>query len=364
MKKKQGKLYALPAGQGDCLLFQFENEAGVFKHILIDGGNRNKLEFNKLKKIILEILKEGGDGNLDLVIVTHSDDDHISGILKMLGDDQINPKIKEIWFNAEKTISSFFNTEFCKSQSYKIIKTEIGVSKSSRNQDNDLYNILENDSRWSQELISVGKEYSIDNLQIKVLSPTLEKLKILNDYWPKQNLKAKKNIQKSSAKKGFDYELTYDQYLKNTPEFEEDSTPVNGGSIALLLNWGDKKFLLLSDAHPSIVVSSLKTLVEGDELIIDVLKVSHHGSVKNTNDELVNLISCEDFIISANANTNHFHPDKKALCCILKNNGLENTKFYFTNDNSNLRKIFKNEKKVNVIFPEDIERGVCLTYEY
>lgn len=364
MTLKKGKLYALPAGQGDCLIFQFQNENGVYKHILVDGGNKSKFEFKKLKKTILKILKEGNNGDLDLVIVTHSDDDHISGILRILGDTELNPKVKDIWFNAEKTISNFFETEYCESQKYQIIEDISGVSKSSRQQDNDLYDLLESDTRWKKELIYSGKEYFLDNLKIKIISPSINKLKKLNEYWPKQKLKPKINIYKSSSKNKFDYDITYEDFLKNTPKFKEDESPVNGGSIALILEWGNSKFLLLSDAHPSVIVENLKLINNEDKLKIDVTKISHHGSEKNTNDELINILDCENFIVSANANRSHFHPDKAALCRILKNNGLEKTKFYFTHDNEDLRKIFILEKEVNAIFPKDKDMGVCLAYEY
>lgn len=364
MKKKQGKLYALPAGQGDCMLFQFENDGGNFKHILIDGGNRTSLDFINLKKTILQILKEGGDGNIDLLIVTHSDDDHISGVLKMLADDELDKKIKRIWFNGEKNISDYFKTDFNNTQKYQIRKVVKGISKSSRSQDYDLYKLLENDSRWNKELVYFGREEIIDNLKIKVISPTIEKLKILNEYWPKMKLTRKRQIEKSSSKKSFDYDLIYEDFLKNVPAFKEDTAAVNGGSIALLLEWGDKNFLLLSDAHPSIIVESLNELNGGEKVKIDAVKVSHHGSCKNTSDELLNLIECEKFIISANANRTHYHPDKEALCRILMNNGLENTKFFFTCHNRELESIFQTEPDVNVIFPIDKERGVCLVYEY
>ncbi|MBU3118692.1 hypothetical protein KPE71_00230 [Acinetobacter soli] len=355
------KLYALPAREGDCLLFQFQNDDGQYRHILIDGGNRTQLDFNNLKKAILEILKDGGDGQIDLAIVTHSDDDHISGILKLLGDSQLNQLVKRIWFNAEKTINSFFETNKALTQKYKVISAKSRTAKSSRIQDNDLYSILDQDERWQKELVKVGISERIDNLEITVISPSIEKLEKLNSYWPTQ----KQRTVKSSGKKGFDYDVPYQEFENKMPKFEEDSSPVNGASIALLLEWKSKKFLLLSDAHPSVIVNSLKEKY-GDSLPIDVevLKISHHGSSKNTNDELLNTINCKNFIISANANRRHYHPNKEALSRILLNKGIENTNFYFTYSNIDLKKIFNDEPRVNQIFPKNLDEGVCLKYEH
>lgn len=364
MNKKQARLYALPAGQGDCILFQFENDEGEFKHIIVDGGNRTILEFSKLKKVILEILQEGRDGNIDLLIVTHSDDDHISGVLKMLANEEINRKIKKIWFNSEKSISDYFKTNFNKTQKYDVQEFVKGVAKSSRNQDYDLYHLLKNDHRWSESIISAGKEKIIENLKITVLSPSIEKLKILNEYWPKMKLTGNRKINKSSGKQGFDHQQSYKEILSNLHKFEEDTSEVNGSSIALLLEWGRNKFLLLSDAHPSVIVESLKKFNLNKKIKIDALKVSHHGSSKNTNDELLDLLDCENFIISSNANKVHFHPDKRTLCRILKNNGFDKTNFYFTYDNQQLRSIFLSEENIKINFPENVEHGVCLSYEY
>lgn len=359
--KIYSKLYALPARDGDCLLFQFQNDNGQYRHILIDGGNRTRLDFNNLKKAILEILKDGGNGQIDLAIVTHSDDDHISGILKLLGDDQLNRLVKKIWFNAEKTINCFFKTDKVLTQKYKVINVENRTAKSSRIQDNDLYSILDKDQRWQKELIKVGVCEKIDNLEITVISPSIEKLQKLNSYWPTQ----KQRTEKSSGKKGFDFKVPYQEFENNMPKFEEDRSPVNGASIALLLEWENRRFLLLSDAHPSIIVNSLKEKY-GNSLPIDVevLKISHHGSAKNTNDDLLNTINCRNFIISTNANRRHYHPNKEALSRILLNKGIENTNFYFTYSNNDLKKIFDDEPRVNLFFPTNPDKGVCLKYEH
>lgn len=75
---------------------------GGYHNILIDGGNRNQLEFNIQKRMLISIIDNGNKGIFDLVIVTHSDDDHISGILKIMGDSDLEPLVKELWFNSEK----------------------------------------------------------------------------------------------------------------------------------------------------------------------------------------------------------------------------------------------------------------------
>jgi beta-lactamase superfamily II metal-dependent hydrolase len=102
------------SGKGDCMLF-----SNTSTHILVDGGvapaynNHVAKELNKLHK---------AGTALDLVCVSHIDEDHIAGVLKMIEDEvdwrvydyhqsngnsrvkapkvQRPPQIKEIWHNS------------------------------------------------------------------------------------------------------------------------------------------------------------------------------------------------------------------------------------------------------------------------
>lgn len=70
----------IPALNGDCFLIT----AGE-TNILIDGGYVNTYsEF--LKPLLLEIASKGK--NLSLVVVSHIDADHISGILKLIEENE------------------------------------------------------------------------------------------------------------------------------------------------------------------------------------------------------------------------------------------------------------------------------------
>ena len=45
-------------------------------------------------------------------------------------------------------------------------------------------------------------------------------------------------------------------------------------------------------------------------------KISHHGSRKNTSNELLELIKCRKFLISTDGKQ-HYHPDKESLSRII-----------------------------------------------
>ena len=87
----------LPAGSGDCIYIEFTN--ANFR-MLIDGGYVKTYQ-DFLKNFLIKLKKDGK--RLNLVIVTHVDDDHINGIKALLRENGTseNPNIigiNEIWF--------------------------------------------------------------------------------------------------------------------------------------------------------------------------------------------------------------------------------------------------------------------------
>ena len=84
------ELRVLPARDGDCLLLSYGH--GALTHrILIDGGRA--LTYPLVKPMLEKV------GMLDLLVVTHVDQDHILGVLAMLEDLHRPVQIGDIWFN-------------------------------------------------------------------------------------------------------------------------------------------------------------------------------------------------------------------------------------------------------------------------
>ncbi len=74
------KISFLDVGQGDSILFQTPNGG----KILIDGG-KDKLVLNRLGQEFATI-----ENNIDLVIATHDDADHIAGLISVLEKYKVN----------------------------------------------------------------------------------------------------------------------------------------------------------------------------------------------------------------------------------------------------------------------------------
>lgn len=364
MQKKNCSVHFLPAGQGDCFVIQFQDEKFNYHNILIDGGNRTALDFKKQKKQLLKIIDSGNRGRFDLVIVTHSDDDHIKGILNLIADDELEQYVEQYWFNSERSIAELLGHNYEHTQKYSVVKNNKGAVKSSRQQDNDLYSILQLSPKWDEKVITDKTILDISGLKITVLSPSLEKLKALNNYWPLQPLK-KAGAVKSSGKEKCDYELSISQLRQRLVHFEQDASPVNGASIAILAEFSDFKWLFLSDSHPDVVVENLKKLnfSESNKIVLNALKISHHGSKKNTNDSLLEMIDCQNFVISANGNKKHFHPNKETLVRVLEHFDIEATSFHFVIKNSVIEKIFYKDPNIKTYYPKIKEEGIVFNYE-
>ena len=90
------QIKVLPANCGDCIIVSFD-DGDKIKNILIDGGAGTvyddilKDEIKKIKNL---------EQKIDLLIVTHTDIDHIGGIIKFIEDDSLNDCIEEVWFNS------------------------------------------------------------------------------------------------------------------------------------------------------------------------------------------------------------------------------------------------------------------------
>lgn len=74
----------LDVGQGDCIYIRTPDR----KHILIDGGGRPEGlgDFDVGEDIVVPFLLKNGIGRLDLVVMSHSHDDHIGGLIPVVRD--------------------------------------------------------------------------------------------------------------------------------------------------------------------------------------------------------------------------------------------------------------------------------------
>lgn len=344
------RIKALPAYDGDCFIINF-GEKGDEKNIIIDGG-RCQAVVRRLKEEIQMIEKK--KQCVDLLVVTHLDADHIYGILKIFEDPDIDKNIfKKVWFNSKENLSGFFgegeeldNSLTLQPKGTKKISYPQGIS----------FGRLLKDLGFShdKELIYSGMHLKIGQADLKVVSPDLDSLKMLYAEWDKEFPESNNNGAKISRRSEKDYHLEVDVLAQK--KFKEDTQIVNGSSIAFVLEYNDKKILMLGDSHPSKVYDGLVKIYNTKKKIkFDLVKVSHHGSKGNTNCELLSLIDCKAYLISTNGRT-HNLPNKEALSRIIMSSKslIDTTKLYFNYPNVYENIFSKSEKEIHKFTCENI----------
>ncbi len=82
-------IHAIPVGQGDCTLIELPNGLRV----LIDAGGRGPDGGNTARWAVLPYLHGIGASQVDVLVMTHGDADHIGGLIDLV--DVVRPR--EIW---------------------------------------------------------------------------------------------------------------------------------------------------------------------------------------------------------------------------------------------------------------------------
>lgn len=310
----------LKAFNGDSVWISFlENE--IQRNIIIDGGVGKTYKDSKnvkgeFHKIIEEIKNK--DQVIDILVLSHFDDDHIGGVLKWLNADKdASNLIRKVWFNSGKEIATEFKSEENLDLDIEILEAENDFHTSSK-QGIKFEKYLRNNNLWEGEIIKQDSEYSIFGIKFKILSPNNDKLeKLLRLY--------KKEKDYFTSGGVFDFQSSLKDFIdeenQSSFKFKEDQSVANGSSIAFIMEYDKKSFLFLADAHPSIVIQGLNMFGYNKDkpLYAELMKVSHHGSMYNTNKELLDIVKTDNYLISSNA-TKHGLPNKRTIARIIKNN--------------------------------------------
>ena len=274
--------------------------------VLIDGGR--KKDFKILKNKLLDLKKP-----IDVMVLTHIDDDHIGGFNKIVNN-LTEFDIKELWFNCTKEQDFLDNGD-----SYNI-------NTSYKNGSNLFAKLSKTDVKHINYINTESYKdifYLTDDVRIKILSPTEQVMNQLFSNW-KSNLYKKENINTSSY---YDYDKTFTE-LAATTLGKDESLP-NCSSIAFIMFYKKYKFLFLGDAHANVIHQSLKSWASSDidSCNFDLIKMSHHGSSKNINIELLNLWQSENYIFCCKGWD--YMPHKKTLAYLMEVNQSKKINFVF-----------------------------------
>lgn len=330
----------LQALHGDALRVRFLGNDRKYHNILVDGGF-TKTYRATLRKEVKQILS--ADEKIDLFVITHTDQDHISGVLAFISEFGELNLVDKYWFNHSNLNVMLRNPSDKISIGNGIILRDF---------------LAERGQLPDSEITMNMDSFSLSGAIFTILSPTKKVLQDYQQLWRDEESKRDPSLDRIASIKD-DYNFSIEQLIQN--KFREDDKLENGVSITFLVQLGAKSVLFLADSHPSIIVQSLKQLGYSTEskLKVNYVKLSHHGSKFNTNEELLALLDCSSFIISANGK-NHYHfPHKETLARILAHPYRDLSKhiqFIFNYDNDVLRNIFSESEfakfNFSCLYPE------------
>lgn len=306
------EIHFIRANKGDSFLIKHKNAS-----ILIDGGTRGVYR-TELKKKLNELTK------IDLVVVTHIDDDHIGGIINLFKDDRNNSKVKKVFFNSGSSLENNLIEE------REINIDEICEEKSFK-QGETLEKKLLQLGIWKREEIILGtQKIEIEEVEIEVLSPLKKDLEVLSNNWDIEKEKYINEIKNKELKSG--KLITKYKDIDELINYSEDTsiTAINKTSIVLLITIEEKKMLFTGDTSEENLKEALIKLGYSKEnpIKLDLFKLPHHGSKNNMSKELIEMIDCKMYLVSTNGKS-HGHPDKEVLAKIIDFNKDKNIEIVF-----------------------------------
>lgn len=351
------KIRAFHANDGDCLLIRGDDDTVI----LADGGRSTAFTGNIASRLTRGKLRT----DIDLVYVSHIDNDHLSGILDLVktkiawevrdfrrrGEPPALPRpaaIKEIWHNgfaelvddrdgtieraldlATRTLS-LSEPAFELFERYENLTTGVKdtLELNYRLRFGGMEGILNRPSTREDKLLllsTANERHRVGEFDVTIVGPTVNELEALrvfwNDWLERNNLdvpKLREAAEEESRALGTSEERALLRLLLNQAdrlgEGSEGVTEPNVASLTLLVDDGRHKVLLTGDARSEELLSGLRQhgLIPADRgLHVDVLKVQHHGAAGNVTEEFCKLVTADHYIFCANGS--HSNPEKVVL---------------------------------------------------
>ncbi|WP_458377864.1 ComEC/Rec2 family competence protein [Pseudomonas fluorescens] len=355
------KIRMLKAGNGDCISIATKSD-----FILIDGGTAQS--FEDWREQVIDKTKI-----INTLIITHIDNDHVNGIIKLLQHEKC-PEIQSILFNGAEQF--FGKTHEDSAISYstdrklQALACELTVPEENirigYSEGTSLSYSINTRKLKCNEIVSGEALYrerlpyfNIGQIKFTTIGPEKSSLDALIACW-KDQLNSKLIKPKIINKIYYD---TFDLYASslNPPAinypisditsrtieslasepFVEDTSQTNMSSLCFLIEHGDKRVLCLGDCYPSTVISWLDTS-KIQKLKVDAVKISHHGSKSSTSMELLDRLDCPIYMISTNGKS-HGHPNLETLARIAEANKSKPTRIITNYQLENIPQWFAKE---------------------
>jgi len=272
----------LQAGTGDSIWVSHNK-----KNIVIDGGKSTtaiRTRYDQMPQ----------DEIIDLLVVTHIDSDHIAGIIalvKHMKDNGETHRLKQVWFNYPKKEET---DEYSVDEGNKLTSLLLEIDELCWN--NNTFELI-------------GSPIAVGDIKLHVLSPDHD---VADEYKPKDP--------DELGVCSDDWHIDLRTLIDNVDDDDIDEGGANSQSIVILAECEGKKLLLPGDSPPKELCDALQfyNKTNGTPLELDLMKLPHHGSTRNFTKNILDEVTCSNFIISTKKNKKYYFPNKETIAKLIR----------------------------------------------
>jgi hypothetical protein len=318
-------LEALQAFHGDSLLLH-AGTADKPRLVLIDGGPSGTWETSlqpRLEELRSERSGDGGALRIDLAMVSHIDSDHVAGMVDLAGflvTEQQDAKplsydVRTLWHNSFDDVLGD-DADAVRAAALDVLAQPIDDARADEVRSAGLAVVasVAEGRELRDQATTLGwginepfagpvvlpadgvRSITLGDMKLTVVCPHQAQLDKLHDAW--------------------------DEWLEEHPKavagavpaaVSRDRSPYNLSSIVVLAQCEGKSMLLTGDARDDHILSGLDEagVATGGRTRVDILKLPHHGSIRNMTPEFFARVSADHYVISADGR--HGNPETETL---------------------------------------------------
>lgn len=303
------KLEALKARHGDCLILQW-GTAESPRLCVIDGGP-DRTYRESLKPRLATLAGASPTLDIDLLMLSHIDDDHINGLLELAEDIEAGrspAEIKLLWFNSLEGLLDGLppGQEAATAAVTSVFKDDSGALP-----------------EWEEKVLaSVGQGQDLDAAAKKLgLDATMN--------WPYSPLVMRGAGSASANLHGLSLtpvapDKAAVEALRKVWKLKRkdvvtaayrDKSPYNLSSIVVVAEYDGRSMLLTGDALGREVIEGLGELGKLDargRAHFDLIKLPHHGSQNNVEPLFYETLTADHYVVSGD-HVRHPNPHELSM---------------------------------------------------